>query len=927
MAADQRRKRVNGASSIGYGSREQQRTKRKNLGLVQNDMRSHVSVEWDGNQKRVVAKREQIGISWRQMKPFVSYVSNDHKVLADAFTVPHEIFELDNLSEVLSYEVWKTHLSENERNHLMQFLPRGIEPHQTVEDLLAGIDFDFGKPFLNWGASVCSGDLHPDIIVDREQHVKSEKRAYYTQLHNYHNNMIGFLSKLKERWQSCRDPEKEIVQKMRRPKHVQKRMPSNVNESRVNDHDGNVAVTSESCSWDAEERACSSDYLISSMRKDDKLQRKVLEKVNVKGKSRNLMLSSDDMHIKEEKPKKGDKVLNRNIHFIDSDQYMSCIKISRQQHELVKNMKQSGKSIQSKSLNRVLGNLNNIHVQPYKVFVKEEQKKLHEHWLQLVIKDLPVAYANWMQRQKQRHAMRNSLMEEMEDKSNPIFEEEDNVSIGRELQDQDDAMSSGSNPRGQNEDDISPVDEHRDQNEDVSSGSELQDQNEDVSSGSELQDQDEENMSSGDELPNMVEGGDLNDLSNLKDDEDAIVRVAENRSPHNPYSSCDDDFNQVSVDSENNIGLSKSDEDTSPNKEEFPRNMTTQDVSTNEGVPFASGSDVWQTDELPHPYYDSAVTHEYTANGLSLAESQVNEEQRTHVIDLEADLRQEETGKGLLHGHLGNRTFDSYESQDRSALIDSLFKGEELLSYHHHEQKGAELDFQPSNNVMMGDDQYSGHFKEPLQMSLTLDPGQSKAAEVFMPEGTSQNIHSNAGGRYLIPRQNPFIPRQDPLAAVNLTDWAANTSRMAAPSQSQLNAGDFIGHHWTPAEHHVRGGWNGSYGSSLSSQSIGTGPNSDQNLFTILSHCNQLRSGSSYDSVRNSDQFLAPRTYGVDASTTSVNATAAPQASLPLDYFAGRESAAPGGVVPDDMTWMNLQHPNSALNDQMGKPYLRSWNR
>lgn len=44
-------------------------------------------------------------------------------------------------------------------------------------------------------------------------------------------------------------------------------------------------------------------------------------------------------------------------------------------------MKQSGKSIQSKSLNHVLGNLDEIHVQPYEVFVKEEQKKLHEHWL------------------------------------------------------------------------------------------------------------------------------------------------------------------------------------------------------------------------------------------------------------------------------------------------------------------------------------------------------------------------------------------------------------------------------------------------------------------------------------------------------------------------------------------------------------------
>lgn len=43
-------------------------------------------------------------------------------------------------------------------------------------------------------------------------------------------------------------------------------------------------------------------------------------------------------------------------------------------------MKQSGKSIQSKSLNRVLGNLDMLHVQPYEEFVKEERKKLHEHW-------------------------------------------------------------------------------------------------------------------------------------------------------------------------------------------------------------------------------------------------------------------------------------------------------------------------------------------------------------------------------------------------------------------------------------------------------------------------------------------------------------------------------------------------------------------
>lgn len=107
MAADQRRKRLNGASMVVYGSPEQHRTKRKNMGLVQNDltMKSHVSVEWDGNHKRVVAKREQIGISWRQMRPFANFVPDGHNILADVLVIPQEIFSLDNLSEVLSYEV------------------------------------------------------------------------------------------------------------------------------------------------------------------------------------------------------------------------------------------------------------------------------------------------------------------------------------------------------------------------------------------------------------------------------------------------------------------------------------------------------------------------------------------------------------------------------------------------------------------------------------------------------------------------------------------------------------------------------------------------------------------------------------------------------------------------------------------------------
>ncbi|KAH1151473.1 hypothetical protein GYH30_045132 [Glycine max] len=993
MAADQRRKRVNGANIAGYGSREQHRIKRKNLGLVQNDlnMRPHISVEWDDNHKKVVAKREQIGISWRQMKPFINSVSNDHKILADVFSVPQEIFDLDNLSEVLSFEVWKTHLSENERNLLMNFLPCGFEPHQVVEELLAGINFNFGNPFSKWGASLCLGGLHPDMIVDQEQHLKTERREYHSHIHNYHNDMIGFLSKLKKSWQSCKDPEKEIAQKIWRSKHVEKRMPSKVIESRVYDHDGNVTGTSDSCSWDAEEKACSSDNQISSLRKDNKLQRRVLEKGIFKGKSQNLMDSLDNMPNVAEKPKTGDKLPKRSIHSSDSDKYMSCIKISRQQHELVKNMKQSGKSIQSRSLNRVLGNLEKIHVQPYNIFVKEEQKKLQEHWLLLVNKDLPVAYVNWTERQIQRHAVRNSLVAEMKDKSIPLIEvdvnsgselkDHDDVNSGSELQDHDEEVNSGSELQDQDEDNISSGDKLKDQNEDnMSSEGELQDQNDDnLSSGSELQDQGEDNVNSGDELQDQVKDGGLSDQSDLKDDDDSISRSPENQSQHNSDVSGDNEFNQMSVDSEKNILLSKStnntssgsgdhefyqmsvdseknllskSNNTSSNKDEYSVHMNTQDVSIDEGAPFTSSGDVWQGVEMPHSYYDSAVTHEYAASGLSLANPQVSQEQPTRMIDLEADLRREETGKELLSRQLDNGTFSSYQSQDRSVLLQSLFKGEGLLPYH-HDQKEAELDFQTSNNVMMGGGQFSSHFKEPLQTSLTLDQGRRRATEVYMPENMSENIYSDEG-RYLIPRQDPLIPRQDPLiptqdpliprqdpliprqdplvsrqdplAAVNMTDWAANNARIAGPSQSHLNTGDFIGHHWFPADHQVRGGgWNGSDGGGLSNQSLGPGASSDQSLFSILSECDQLHSGSLYDSVRNTDQFLAPRTYGlVDAGTPRVN-TVAPPASRPLDYFTGRE--APSGLVPDDMAWMSLPRQNSSIHDQMGKPYLRSWNR
>jgi hypothetical protein len=82
----------------------------------------------------------------------------------------------------------------------------------------------------------------------------------------------------------------------------------------------------------------------------------------------------------------GGKVRKKNVLPKDSIQqtdgakYMSYLKISKKQHQIVTSMKQSGKSIQSRALNRIFGNIDSLDVQPYGVFVEEEQKKLNAHW-------------------------------------------------------------------------------------------------------------------------------------------------------------------------------------------------------------------------------------------------------------------------------------------------------------------------------------------------------------------------------------------------------------------------------------------------------------------------------------------------------------------------------------------------------------------
>lgn len=353
----------------------------------------------------------------------------------------------------------------------------------------------------------------------------------------------------------------------------------------------------------------------------------------------------------------------------------------------------------------------------------------------------------------------------------------------------------------------------------------------------------------------------------------------------------------------------------------YLQNLTNTDTVISQGV-HLSPTDVWPLANTPHSYYGSTASHEYSSTaGMPLVHPQVNDDHRSHLIDLESDLQVVESGKGLLHRQSGDDsfkqsedgTFDSYPNQDRNELLQSLFKGQGVLSYH-QEQKETSLDFQPNSNVLMEGGHFPGHFQEQPHSSLPMQQGQKRENDGYLRHNLSENIYSD-GGRFLIPRQESLTP-------ISMQDWAVNNVRLPPRLQSQVNGGELLSQNWFSGEHQVRGGWTRSDSISVTSQSIGSGSGGDQSLFSVLSHCNQLRSDSPHHPSGSNEQFISSRNYGMVGGITP-RISNAPQATHSLDYMSGREAAS--SLLPDDMGWMGLPHQNSGLHDPMGKPYLRSW--
>ncbi|XP_043724837.1 uncharacterized protein LOC122671595 [Telopea speciosissima] len=644
MAAGQQKRRLNAASFVsGYLQEQYRARKRKNLELTQNvtEIDSHIALKLEENQVNPIARREQIGIAWRDLDPFIESAPHRYTPLADVLSLPKEIFELENLTRVLSYEVWEMNLSETEKKFLTQFLPQGMDQEQVLLALLQGENFHFGNPFLKWRTSLCSGNLHPDAVLHQEYCFNANKRAYYLELQKYHDDILEILLNLKETWVSGKDTGKHIVQKTWKKAFL------------VDSQENSLAVS---------------------------------ERTRVITNSK-----------KEEKPHKN------HIQSGNGAKYMSYFKISRKQHQLVKRMKQSGDGIQSKSLNRVLGDIKSFHVQPYKTFEEEEGNKLRDYWLVLVNRDLPAAFLDWKERQLKQQQWRCSLKQEMVEKKIKSAEEEEERAYC-------DSMVARQRENGETENE-----------------------------------------------PSM-------DMQSSEDDDESVPLSAHYH-PLERIPSLNGHHDPMEMHSEEGSQEILKPEGAPPNLSECLGNIN-RNTSPTEGavlheVQVSSSKDVWPVvgNSVLHCHSNSLRQGYPFVSELSLQQPKPMEERATGLIDLESHMV-EQDAKEALHMSNSGSFICSYTNEDCNELLQPIFKGQGFLpSYSHEHKQQPMLQFLATNAGAVETGHLPRHFQEQQQL-LLLEQREMREKELYMRQIIQKGMYPS-GNRYPVPSRELFSPVQE----------------------------------------------------------------------------------------------------------------------------------------------------------------------
>lgn len=368
--------------------------------------------------------------------------------------------------------------------------------------------------------------------------------------------------------------------------------------------------------------------------------------------------------------------------------------------------------------------------------------------------------------------------------------------------------------------------------------------------------------------------------------------------------------NQKTINVESTRGYIKPD-DNSPNVLMYSGNLNTEGFAVGQELPLSSGEDVWPANSVPQSYFGPAVSHDYTSSSGMPVHSKVGVEPQTQLMDLHCNLHKEDITKDVLEAQPNDASFSSFPNQDRNELLQSFYKDAGTILYL-KEQKQVRTGFQPQNNVLVDERQFPAHFQQLPQMSLPTEQHQKGQNVGYIQRNSSENVYSQGHG---------FLTSgQEPLRPVNFQPWNVGPVLMSTPLEPHLN-GEFPNQSWFPNETRTRSGWTGPDGACIQNQSIGNG-NMDQSLFSVLSHCSQIRTASFYEPTSSAPQLVSSRNYGVGSGICPSISSALPQTVHSLDYVSGGRGAAPS-LMTDETMWMPHQNPSS--NDSVGKSFLKHW--
>lgn len=112
--------------------------------------------------------------------------------------IPYEVYDLPDLTGVLSIETWNSFLTEEERFFLSCFLPDMDQEtfSLTMRELLGGASLCFGNPVDKFYKKLRGGLFTPKVSCSKEGVMFLKRKVYYYSLKFYHEKLVKTFTEM-----------------------------------------------------------------------------------------------------------------------------------------------------------------------------------------------------------------------------------------------------------------------------------------------------------------------------------------------------------------------------------------------------------------------------------------------------------------------------------------------------------------------------------------------------------------------------------------------------------------------------------------------------------------------------------------------------------------------------------------------------------